>query len=95
MRKTKDWLIVLPVIILLTTGALMANSAYGEIYRYQDANGKWHYTDKKPKPKQQAETLDIKKTAAAKYDKPGAYYQTVKEYYYMKLRIDNPFFYNI
>jgi murein DD-endopeptidase MepM/ murein hydrolase activator NlpD len=38
-----------------------------DIYKYQDANGKWRYSDKKPKT-DTAETLTLKKTAKPKIE---------------------------
>lgn len=38
---------------------LLAANTVAQVYKYQDENGKWHFTDKEPQQGQQTEVLDI------------------------------------
>ena len=51
---------VIKHVILITTIAILqlcATSALADVYKYQDKNGKWHFTDKPQKNK--TTTADI------------------------------------
>lgn len=39
---------------------VMAHSASAEVYRYQDENGKWRYTDKAPSDQVKSEVINVK-----------------------------------
>lgn len=47
-------------LILACIALLSANFAFGEIYKYQDEQGRWHFSDKKPKDKSQVESITLK-----------------------------------
>lgn len=57
------------VMLILGLGMFLVNTPLlaAEVYKYKDANGKWRFTDKKPKD-QTAETLALKKTAKNKIE---------------------------
>ena len=53
--------------LLLTVGlfiAALVSVQAGEIYRYQDAQGRWHFSDKKPEKEQAVEILDLSSRTA-------------------------------
>lgn len=51
MEHLKLFALLLPLIISF--------SASAEIYKYQDAQGRWHFSDKKPAESNSTETLDL------------------------------------
>lgn len=53
---------------ILFCGVLSNGAVEAQIYKYQDENGKWHFTDKKPKKERQAEVLDVAPQASATID---------------------------
>lgn len=57
------------ITLILGLGMLLIHMPLlaAEIYKYQDANGKWRFTDKKPK-EPTAETLTLKKTTKKKIE---------------------------
>ena len=57
--------------ILLTLCCFFINSAYAEIYRYQDEQGTWHFSDKAPKTDKSSElvTVNTIKTSAEVFNK--------------------------
>lgn len=44
---------------ILVLASVLAGNATGQVYKYQDENGKWHFTDKAPQKNREAEVLDI------------------------------------
>lgn len=70
--------------LLLHTSLLAA-----EIYKYRDTNGKWRFTDKKPK-EPAVETLTLKKTAKKKIE-PMFYVDKDKKQGKNHLMVRNPF----
>ena len=57
--------------ILLTLCCLFINSAHAEIYRYQDEQGTWHFSDQAPKTDENTElvVVDAVKTSAELFNK--------------------------
>lgn len=74
--------------ILLVQLLFFAQCSIAEIYKYQDANGKWQYTDKKPQ-KAQAEVVSYK-TSEAKQIEPELALERRDNVYY--LRVKSPFY---
>lgn len=75
---------VLSLLFLLFT---CSASSQAEIYKYQDANGKWQYTDKKPK-EPAAEVVDYKSNEKKKL---GPEFVVVQREGKNVLRVTNPF----
>ncbi len=53
-RKALQYLFV-PIVFIL---CLISYSSFGEIYKYQDKDGKWVFSDKKPEEKDQIENVE-------------------------------------
>lgn len=45
--------------LLMAVMAFVAVGGQAQIYRYQDENGKWHFTDRAPHESQESEVMDI------------------------------------
>lgn len=62
------------LLLILNINAIALVQA-GDIYRYQDAKGRWHFSDKKPDKEQAVETLDLSKRSTninqSETDSPG------------------------
>lgn len=83
MRRQITLIIGLGMLLLLPS--LRAE----EVYKYKDANGKWHFTDKKPNTPT-AETLAFKKTVNNKIE-PLFYIEKDKTQGKNHLMVRNPF----
>ncbi len=59
------------VFTLLIISLTCAMGAHGEIYRYQDENGKWRYSDKPPAEGIKSDTLNIKEKNPISEDDGG------------------------
>ncbi len=59
--------ILLPIVTILLIH-LSATPVAAEVYKYQDKNGKWHFTDKPPKNKNSSTVATTASTGAVKAD---------------------------
>ncbi len=76
---------------LVCIGLLIASFAaavQAEIYKYQDQNGKWQFTDKKPKHLE-PEVVNYKSTEKAKIQPK---FETINTKGFNYLMVENPFF---
>ncbi|MFC3115365.1 DUF4124 domain-containing protein [Cellvibrio fontiphilus] len=74
---------------LLVLGSGISPLQAAEVYKYKDANGKWHFTDKKPK-NTEAESLKLKSTSAKKVE-PVFYVHKDEAKNQQQLMVKNPF----
>lgn len=58
-QKTAWWQGIFLGTLALITALLAVAPAHAQIYKYQDQNGKWHFTDKAPKRGQDTEVLNL------------------------------------
>lgn len=74
--------------VIAITQCLFAISSHAaELYRYQDAGGKWHYTDKKPE-KMKVESVSYKTTEKSRLE-PKFFKQMNQQQ--SQLMVENPF----
>lgn len=74
---------------LLVLGSGVNPLQAAEVYKYKDAKGKWHFTDKKPK-NTEAESLKLKSTSAKKVE-PVFYVHKDEANNQQQLMVKNPF----
>lgn len=65
-----------------------AANSHAEIYKYKDKNGKWQYTDKKPKDVEP----DVVNYKSQEKEKAGLIFAVVESNGLNKLQVTNPFF---
>ncbi len=69
---------------------VICSAAYAkDVYKYQDANGKWVFSDKKPLTTKKINTLQYR-TKKKKVSRPIAYIQKIQKNY--AIRVKNPFY---
>ncbi|NRA40892.1 MAG: M23 family metallopeptidase [Pseudomonadales bacterium] len=76
-------------ILCLAVASIATASQATELYKYQDANGRWMFTDRKPADRQDVDTLHYQSPKAEKPQPAFYVYQGDSQY---NITVDNPLY---